>query len=258
MQVLGHFVASMAWPGPRQAAGAACEALLTVPLPLRAQGWVRAISNTMLELDVITLQQLKDKIARWAHACMSARAGGRNDGRGLGHAHWLHDGAPTMVHCASNGHVVMAHHAMVRHVTACPNTTAHARARRYEEGLHRSPDTLEALKDVLNTVNNIRIESMTMELKCVPGRLHACGGPGCVARWSYDSYDMSVGADAFRHALSRAQVRRPGGAVPHARAVRAALGRGGGPGGVPGRAAGACACVCYRGVVWCKVHVCTS
>jgi len=36
---------------------------------------------------------------------------------------------------------------------------------RYQEELHKDPDTLDALKHVLNTVATIRSEGMTMELK---------------------------------------------------------------------------------------------
>lgn len=37
---------------------------------------------------------------------------------------------------------------------------------RYETALHHKPDTLEELKQVLNTVNIIRNEGMAMELRC--------------------------------------------------------------------------------------------
>eukprot|EP00983_Pelagomonas_calceolata_P097703 1158274-Pelagomonas_calceolata.AAC.20 len=37
--------------------------------------------------------------------------------------------------------------------------------RRFQEELHKEPNTLEALKHVLNTVATIRSEGMTMELK---------------------------------------------------------------------------------------------
>nr|Q9SMH3.1 RecName: Full=Dynein-1-alpha heavy chain, flagellar inner arm I1 complex; AltName: Full=1-alpha DHC; AltName: Full=Dynein-1, subspecies f [Chlamydomonas reinhardtii]CAB56598.1 1-alpha dynein heavy chain [Chlamydomonas reinhardtii] len=64
-----------------------------------AQAWVRAIAQTMRELDAVTESQLRDKIAK------------------------------------------------------------------YQTALHRPPDTLEELKQVLNTVNTIRGESMVMELR---------------------------------------------------------------------------------------------
>uniref|UniRef100_A0A6S8LSH1 AAA+ ATPase domain-containing protein n=1 Tax=Dunaliella tertiolecta TaxID=3047 RepID=A0A6S8LSH1_DUNTE len=72
---------------------------LTASVEEEALGWVRAISHTMYELDVVTLQQLKDRISR------------------------------------------------------------------FQEELHKEPNTLEALKHVLNTVATIRSEGMTMELK---------------------------------------------------------------------------------------------
>ncbi|GLI59150.1 hypothetical protein VaNZ11_000978 [Volvox africanus] len=64
-----------------------------------AQGWVRAIAQTMRELDAITEAMLRDKIAK------------------------------------------------------------------FQAALHRPPSTLEELKQVLNTVNTIRGESMVMELR---------------------------------------------------------------------------------------------
>lgn len=45
------------------------------------------------------------------------------------------------------------------------DATIYAAACRFEQALHRKPDTLDELKAVLNTVNRIRNEGMIMELR---------------------------------------------------------------------------------------------